>query len=399
MEYEETHPWITFRPTAINQVDPRTWMLAGEARSKCEHLAGAPLKPAVHRSLYEITLIRGALATVAIEGNTLTEEQVRGIRQGTFKAPPSRQYQEREVRNVLTALDDIHDRIVSGEKIVLTRDLICEFNGRVLDGLELDPDVVAGAIRTHSVLVGGYRGAPWQDCDYLLDRLAGWLEEEWLSDDTDGEIAFAVIMAKAVLAHLYLAWIHPFGDSNGRTARLVEFVILARSGVVPLPAAHLLSNHYNLTRDRYYHELARASASGGDPLVFLQYAIQGFVDGIREVIETVQFQQVLVAWTDFINEVLRTQPTSKATERQRVLVRSLPMDRPVRRADIRGLTPEVAALYAPAGPRTLARDLNHLEALGLIRRPHPGMIMAAADRVNNMKPLVAPMQLELPTTY
>ena len=97
-------------------------------------------------------------------------------------------------------------------------------------------------------------------------------------------------------AHLYLAWIHPFGDGNGRTARLVEFLLLANCGVVPMPAAHLLSNHYNLTRDRYYRELARASESGGDTLGFLTYAIEGFIDGIREVIGMVREQQVNIAW-------------------------------------------------------------------------------------------------------
>ena len=43
---------------------------------------------------------------------------------------------------------------------------------------------------------------------------------------------------KATLAHLYIAWIHPFGDGNGRTARLVEFMLLSRAGV-PSPSAHL----------------------------------------------------------------------------------------------------------------------------------------------------------------
>jgi Fic family protein len=38
------------------------------------------------------------------------------------------------------------------------------------------------------------------------------------------EIAYSIL--KAALAHPHLAWIHPFGDSNGRTARLVEFLIL-----------------------------------------------------------------------------------------------------------------------------------------------------------------------------
>jgi Fic family protein len=42
------------------------------------------------------------------------------------------------------------------------------------------------------------------------------------------EIPYAIL--KAILAHLCLAWIHPFGDGNGRTARLVEFQILIFPG-------------------------------------------------------------------------------------------------------------------------------------------------------------------------
>jgi Fic family protein len=84
---------------------------------------------------------------------------------------------------------------------------------------------------------------------------------------------------KAVVAHLYLAWIHPFGDGNGRTARLVEFQILLSSGV-PSPAAHLLSNHYNQTRSEYYRQLDRASKSGGELAPFIEYGARGFVAGL-----------------------------------------------------------------------------------------------------------------------
>jgi hypothetical protein len=71
---------------------------------------------------------------------------------------------------------------------------------------------------------------------------------------------------KAMVAHLYLAWTHPFGDGNGRTARLIEFHILLSAGV-PSPAAHLFSNHYNQTRAEYYRQLDRASKSGGHPFL------------------------------------------------------------------------------------------------------------------------------------
>ena len=143
--------------------------------------------------------------------------------------------------------------------------LICDLNRRLLDGLEseLDDSTVPDQLRTHSVVVGRYRGAPAEDCELLLARLCEWLEgPDFRSPET--EIGFALMLVRAAVAHLYIAWIHPFGDGNGRTARLVELLILARSGQVPFPAAHLLSNHYNLTRDRYYRELDRAGRNGSE---------------------------------------------------------------------------------------------------------------------------------------
>lgn len=389
--YEESHPWIAFDARAINEVHPRLWMLLGEARSKCEHLAGAPLKPEIAERFYRVTLIKGAQATTAIEGNTLSEEQVAGILDGSFEAPPSRKYQEIEVRNVLDALTKIGAQVQRGEYPKLTRDLLCDFNRQVLVGLEdeLDDTTVPGELRNHSVVVGRYRGAPAEDCEYLLDRLGDWLEgPDFKAPDRD--IDFSLMLVRAVLAHLYIAWIHPFGDGNGRTARLVEFVILARSGKVPLPAAHLLSNHYNLTRDRYYRELDKASKSGGDITSFIAYAIEGFVDGIRSQIEEVRTQQLSVAWINFVHEVMSRFPTGKAGDRQRELVLALPFDRAVPRLELTSLTPRLARQYAQAGPRTLSRDLNRIESAGLITRVGRFTYRSSIDQMAAFLPAIAP---------
>ena len=92
------------------------------------------------------------------------------------------------------------------------------FNELILKGTQLREGVVPGKIRTESVVVGNYRAAPAEDCEYLLDRLVAWLNGP-IFVSSDPEIQFALILAKAVYAHLYIAWIHPFGDGNGRTAR------------------------------------------------------------------------------------------------------------------------------------------------------------------------------------
>lgn len=367
-------------------------MLLGEARSKCEHLAGAPLKPDVAKQLYTVTLVKGALATTAIEGNTLTEDQVHGILEGSYKAPPSRQYQEQEVRNVLDALQSLHDRIVAGENIHITSALICEFNKQILKGTNLRPGVIPGSIRTESVVVGNYRAAPAKDCEYLLDRLVDWLNGPIFMHE-DPEIQFALILAKAVYAHLYIAWIHPFGDGNGRTARMLEFLILASCGTVPVPAGFLLSNHYNLTRDRYYQELDLASKPGQDTLGFLTYAIEGFIDGIRETIGMVRKQQIEVAWVNYVHDRFASLPNTPASARQRSLVLAMPMDTAVRREDLEGLTPKIARLYAGTGPRTLSRDLNRLFWLGLILKVRLGY-RARAEVVRAFLPPMAAADLD-----
>lgn len=389
--YEESHPWIAFDARALNEVHPKLWMMLGEARSKCQHLAGAPLKPELARDLYRVTLIKGAQATTAIEGNTLSEEQVAGILDGTFETPPSRKYQEGQVRNVLNALTKIAEQVQRGEYPKLTRELICDFNLQVLTGLEeeLDDQTIPGEVRKHSVGVGRYRGAPSEDCDYLLDRLCEWLEgPDFVRPDR--EIDFALMLVRAVLAHLYIAWIHPFGEGNGRTARLVEFLILARSGKVPLPAAHLLSNHYNLTRDRYYRELDKASKSGGDIRGFIEYAIEGFVDGIRSQIDEVRMQQLRVAWINFVHDEMARFPTGKASDRQRELVLAMPVDRAVPRSELAGLTPVLAHRYAQAGPRTLSRDLNRLERAGLLNRIGRSNYQASVHKMEAFLPAIAP---------
>ena len=86
-------------------------------------------------------------------------------------------------------------------------------------------------------------------------------------------------------------------------------MLLARSGQLPLLAAHLLSNHYNLTRDRYYRELQAASQTSSTHS-FLAYAAQGLVDGLREQIDFVREQQLSVSWTNYVTEAMDRFPTS-----------------------------------------------------------------------------------------
>lgn len=359
--YEKTHPWLKFtlEPARLSHL---TWMLLGEARSKCDHLAGVPLRPSTADELHKIYLAKGALATTAIEGNTLSEEEVRRHIDGKLFLPPSKEYLGREIGNVVTACNGIWNDIRAGKDFELTPQVIRDFNLAVLKDLEVAEEVVPGHLRKHSVGVATYRGAPAEDLEILLQRMCEWLRGPQFQANKEQGVVPRLLAA--TLAHLYLAWIHPFGDGNGRTARLVEFAILAAAGV-PMPAAHLLSNHYNETRTAYYRQLDFASKSGGDVVPFIHYAAQGFVDGLSVQIELVRRQQLEVAWENYVHTAFGGKRSEVEKRRCRLVLAISSSPTPLTIVEV-GTLPLVASEYRTKTPRTLGRDCIELMRQGLL---------------------------------
>lgn len=368
-QYARTHPWITFT-VDLNKLAHKTWMLLGEAESKCEHVAGVPLRPETADRLNKIYLSKGIRGTTAIEGNTLSEEEVlQRVTEG-LDLPPSRDYLGREVDNILIAMNEIVADVADRRRLPLTPERIARFNEQVLNGLDLDEDVVPGRVRQHSVGVLGYRGAPAEDCEYLLARLCDWLNN--LKVD-DGSMAFSVAMIKAILAHLYIAWIHPFGDGNGRTARLIEFQLLVQAGM-PIPSAHLPSDFYHKTREAYYRELARTSRPPYPVEQFIHYALQGLVDELRDQLRVIRAEQLRVAWENFVHEVFRDQDTPAKRRQKHVVLDLTDAPAPIPASKLPELSPRVAIGYAGKGTKTVTRDVNQLVTLGLVRRTRRGLV-------------------------
>ena len=242
-------------------------------------------------------------------------------------------------------------------------------NRAVLNELDVEDHIAPGEIRTTEVVIGRYKCPPHQDCVFLLDRLCDVLNEFPLAEDftaplgVNNLIAYAVL--KAIFAHLYLAWIHPFGAGNGRTARLLEFYILIGAGL-PQPACHLLSNHYNQTRSEYYRQLDRARQTDDGVVRFIRYAIAGLVDGLSEQMDLIREHQWEVAWVNHVHETFRT-ASSSAASRQRTLALSLSRaEAPVRIADIPTLDADLGRAYANVTTRTLHRDIKALIGSGLV---------------------------------
>jgi Fic family protein len=374
--YEESHPWIKFT-LDLRELQAQFWLLLGEAQAMVEQIASAPIRPALRDRFHLVYLAKGAQATTAIEGNTLSEAEVLAQVEGQLKVPPSREYQKQEVDNIICACETVWKEMREGGVAEWTAERIKQFNRWVLKDLKnLEDGVVPGEVPRVPIVVGVYRGAPREDCEYLLDRLASELNgmsdsvwPEWTHSTRTGE---AVL--KAVFAHLHIAWIHPFGDGNGRTARLMEYQLLAAARV-PSPVAHLLSNHYNATRTDYYRLLRESSKHEHGLEAFLMYAVRGFVDGLSEHVELVRQEQMQLAWHSYVLDTFRPMKQSTATRRQRDLLLDLSRQgKPIPRDSLRVMSERVSKQYEGTTPKTLTRDLNTLLGRNLIREDADGYV-------------------------
>jgi len=358
--YLESHSWLTFNLN-LERADATFWMLLGEATSKCDHIAGVPLLPDVARELHTLYLAKGVLATTAIEGNTLTEHQVLQQLHGQLILPDSQQYLATEIDNVHEAMSKLTPAILEGSLSALNTSLIKKMNEMVLAGLPLEENVSPGEIRNYSVTVGNYRGAPPEDCEYLLNRLCSVLNETM----GEGFSPISIGIIKAIFAHLYLAWIHPFGDGNGRTSRLLEYFILLSAGV-STPIAHLLSNHYNQTRLEYYRQLDYASKSGGNILPFLNYALKGLVEGLKGQISRIREHQLDLTWQYFIYEQYKERTLDAEKRRRDLLLEISKEKKQIWVTDLKKLNARTAIAYARIKDRTLKRDIAMLENEGFL---------------------------------
>lgn len=136
--YQSSHPWINFTLN-LEQAPSRFWVLLGQARAMCEQLSRSPLLPETFDALHQIYLERGIHATTAIEGNTLSVEEISRRIRRQLTLPPSKEYLGQEVDNILEACNWILDRIQRGESQPITPELIKEFNRVVRKGLNWIP--------------------------------------------------------------------------------------------------------------------------------------------------------------------------------------------------------------------------------------------------------------------
>lgn len=202
-------------------------------------------------------------ASLAIEQNSLSLDQVSAILDGKPVLGPAREIQE--VRNAIAAYEAL-PRWNPGQR----QDLL-EAHALLMAGLIESP----GRFRRGGV--GIYRGKQLVHMAPPAARVAGLVDDllDWLAR-TDWHP-----LLSSCVVHYELEFIHPFADGNGRLGRLWQTLILSRWNplLAWLPIEAVIRTH----QQGYYDALGQADQQA-ELAPFVAYMLDATLTALQEAI-------------------------------------------------------------------------------------------------------------------
>ena len=262
------------------RITPATAKALMEIEAARQAVMALPIDVAMLTSLRETARIAAAHYSTQIEGNRLTEPQVRQVLAGVRIA--GRERDEAEVRNYYQALEWVEWRVHGAGS--LTEADIKRLHGLSFLGRNRGSPYRDGqnVIRDSSTGRIVYLPPEAPDVPRLMAALVRWVNAQIETADWPAPVI-------AALAHYQIATIHPWFDGNGRTARLLATLILQRAsyglkGIYSLDAyyARDLGAYYRALTvgpsHNYYEGRAQADLTG-----FVAYFCQGMAEAFAAV--------------------------------------------------------------------------------------------------------------------
>lgn len=349
-------------------ISPKTRYQLGECDALVAAIRSTPILPEDQRRLLDASLARGAHATTAIRGNLLLPDEVSELLAAERPSPEEHPHAA-EVRNAAATAYRLMNDASTPDPTGVDAALLRTVHRGIGDGLEEHFSATPGHFRSGPPPAGQHAPRP-DRVPQLVDGLFAWLDREFQESGAGSDFGRAVI--RAVVTHLYLLWIVPFDDGNGRAARLLESRTLIAAGV-PAIASQVLTCFYHETHAEYFRQLELA-ARDRSPTSFIAYAVDGLRDGLRATLEEVQSAHFRNVWRGFVFDTFDRQPHRKRTVflRRRELMLAFPPEGTFEIDRVAVLDTRIARRYGGLSERTLRRDLVFLVRIGLLTEGEDG---------------------------
>ena len=228
----------------------------------------------VFLQLKEVFHLLESLASARIEGNhtTLADYVEARVADGTVRSE-----QLREIDNIEQAMQQVEDAVQPGEP--LAEHLLRGLHATTVAGLEREGDRNPGAYRSGPVRIAQADHLPPEAL-----RVPEYMGE--LVTFINHNDAPKYDLMKVALAHHRFAWVHPFGNGNGRVVRLLTYAMLIKYGFQVNGIGRLLNPAavFCADRNRYYTMLGQADAGTNDGLEqWCTYVLTGVRDELNKV--------------------------------------------------------------------------------------------------------------------
>jgi Fic family protein len=199
--------------------------------------------------------------------------------------------------------------------------------------------VVSGALGRQKV---HYQAPPAEELEQEMSRFLNWFNQENNLEP----------VLKALVAHFWFVTLHPFEDGNGRLARIISDMQLAKADGTS-KRFYSLSAQIEKDKKQYYQVLENAQTGKGDITAYLAWSLNSL---IKAVIESEQAYQLVIAKHQFLHNI----PGYKPNQRQKKIVGLL-------FNGFKGhLTTAKYALIAKTSQDTATRDISQLISWGIL---------------------------------
>lgn len=183
----------------------------------------------------------------------------------------------REMANIEEAMAYIDAHFATGQEV--TEHFVRELHAMAVRELQREGDATPGAYRTGPVQIAQSEHLPPEPVlvPQYMGELAAFI-------NTTHAPKYDLI--KVALAHHRFAWIHPFGNGNGRVVRLITYALLIKYGFNVKTGGRVLNPTavFCNDRDRYYAMLARADGGTPEGLeAWCVYVLKGMLDELTKV--------------------------------------------------------------------------------------------------------------------
>lgn len=317
-----------------------------------ETIVDLPILPGLASQIQPDIMYSSISGTAAIEGNPITADDVKKIAQGEELDNYTKKDQQ-EIKNLVKAYNLLSGIEPTAEPFILTEAIICELH-KIITSDVPDENNIPGEYRNGQVHVGDKAHGGVYTPPRIIEDIRNLMKVfvEWINST---EVVNIDPYIRASLAHYYFCIIHPFWDGNGRTARMIESILLQSANIKYIPRE--LSNYYYKNVDEYYNVFSRSLKLEKDATPFLKFSLSASVYSLKKIKDTIVFFIVKFALRDFY---LFQRNKKIITVRQFELLNLL-LDSPVK-ITIKELQENrpFSILYSKVTPQTARRDLKRL---------------------------------------